>query len=166
MSIYFIADDFNGPVKIGITANIDRRIGQLQTGNPRSLKLMGFIKTESRKGDREIENALHKKYRDNNISGEWFLLYPDEVLDEIRKFPNRGFLAKSENCLKFLGCDRDGIAEIGGVWDWADLDWEDCCPYCGCICGLIYEEKVMLHECLNCGYHFFEDDIARDIPDE
>lgn len=159
MSVYFIADDFDGPVKIGISSNIDRRIPQLQTGNPRPLKLMGFIKTETREEDFELEREFHKIYRVKNISGEWFCLHPNEVLDAIRRFHYRGFLARSEDCLKFLGRDRDGIPEIGGVWDWGDLDWEDCCPYCGCVCGLVYEEELMLHECINCGYNWIENDI-------
>jgi hypothetical protein len=37
MSIYFIADNFGGDVKIGFAVDIEIRRIQLQTGNPRPL---------------------------------------------------------------------------------------------------------------------------------
>jgi hypothetical protein len=157
VSIYFIADDFGGNVKIGLAFDIYKRRIQLQTGNPRPLKLMGFIKTENKKDDHKIEKALHKKYQDSHISGEWFSISPNQVLDEISKYPYTGFVAKDDNALKFLGRDRDGVPEIGEVWAWQDLDWTECCPYCGCICGLVFSENILLYECLNCGYHLRDD---------
>jgi len=158
MSIYFIADDFNGSVKIGFAIDLNKRISNLQTGNPRPLKLMGFIKTANKVDDRKIEKALHKKYKNLHVSGEWFSVTPDQVLSEIQSYRYTGFLAKDIDALKTLGYDHDGIPEIGEVWAWQTLDWEECCPYCGCVCGLVFNENVMMHHCLNCGYHLQDDE--------
>ena len=172
--VYFIADNFDGAVKTGISSDIYRRRRELQTGNPRPLKLMGFIETKNRQELYKLENEIHNKYRDKNIAmgggTEFFSLSSGEVLATIRELHERpdllGFLAVSEDSLKFWFAENGFEGGIWDVWEWGTLNYEDCCPYCGCLCGLIYEEKVMLYECLYCGYHSLEEHIEKTILDE
>jgi hypothetical protein len=65
--VYFIQDGENGPVKIGLSNEPDKRISKLQTGNPRELFLRHVIP-----GDRAVENQLHKRFEPARIRGEWF----------------------------------------------------------------------------------------------
>ena len=66
--IYFIQQGEKGPVKIGHTSsNLMERVRALQLGNPLELKLIGSID-----GTPGIERALHKKFSEFNMRGEWF----------------------------------------------------------------------------------------------
>lgn len=159
MPIYFIVDDYDGPIKIGISKNVDKRLSTLQTGNPRELKLMAWIVTQGKSEDHETEQKLHRFFSEYRVRGEWFSLTPDHILEVLTSyFYYTGFLALNKESLKVIDTDQDGIPMVGEVWDWHKwgifrIDWDQCCPYCGCVCGLHYEEQVMLHECLYCGYH-------------
>ena len=70
--IYFIKSG-NKHVKIGYTANLSRRVKELQTGNPLYLTVLGTIP-----GGKETEQELHKLYdkyrikRKSTGSTEWF----------------------------------------------------------------------------------------------
>ena len=72
--IYFIEMEKNGFIKIGYTTgNAERRMAQLQTGQPLKLKLLGTIP-----GEREGEIGLHREFEEFRINGEWFI--PNEYL--------------------------------------------------------------------------------------
>lgn len=75
--IYFIQEEADGPIKIGVAKQPADRIKQLQGANPRQLFLRG-VKT----GFVRDERALHKKLAASRIRGEWFKPAP-EVLAEI-----------------------------------------------------------------------------------
>lgn len=66
--------DGRGLYKIGRTNDrgIDRRIGDLQTGNPFPLEFARILV-----GWRE--NALHTAFHEWRTLGEWFWLTPDQV---------------------------------------------------------------------------------------
>lgn len=69
--IYFIfsPDDPQSLVKIGYTkGSIAIRLAALQTGIPFRLSLIA-----AEKGDRSTEIALHRRFRESRIHGEWFL---------------------------------------------------------------------------------------------
>jgi len=63
-------------VKVGYSVNPEARVGELQTGNPRQLHLLAKVR-----GTREDERALHAKYIQYNLIGEWFIPTP-ELLNE------------------------------------------------------------------------------------
>ena len=68
MTIYFIEIEKIGSIKIGYTASSpERRMAQLQTGQPGKLLLIGTIP-----GDKEIETNLHKELNEYRLNGEWF----------------------------------------------------------------------------------------------
>lgn len=67
-------------IKIGRTKNLEKRIKQLQTGNPFDLT---FYKTIFIDNYKEIEVNLHKKYKHKNKRGEWFDIQFSDVDKEI-----------------------------------------------------------------------------------
>lgn len=70
--IYFIAcQEF---VKIGIAANVDDRLNQMQTGNPYELRLLKVMESANAEQDEESIHCALERYR---IRGEWFKLPPD-----------------------------------------------------------------------------------------
>jgi len=69
--IYFIqqAPEDDGPVKVGISNNPDRRIKSLQTGSPQKLRLRDRFWTPD---DSLVENTIHDLWSGVNKRGEWF----------------------------------------------------------------------------------------------
>lgn len=65
--VYFIQDGRKGAVKIGMTVDPEKRLRDLQTGNPRTLRIRHVIP-----GDRSTEKALHARFEPARIRGEWF----------------------------------------------------------------------------------------------
>ena len=64
--IYFIRSQ-NGRIKIGYTANIAKRMADLQTAHPEPLSLIVAIP-----GDMSAERALHRRFMADRLEGEWF----------------------------------------------------------------------------------------------
>lgn len=62
----------NAPVKIGVAANVEKRLVELQTGNPSELILMYKIPMNSRAHAYSIEAKLHREFKKHCIMGEWF----------------------------------------------------------------------------------------------
>lgn len=58
-------------VKIGYSVNPEKRIAELQCGNPRVLVLLGKVK-----GTPADEKAMHAKYIKDNVLQEWFRYSP------------------------------------------------------------------------------------------
>lgn len=71
--IYFVGPE-NGPIKIGKAKNVKARLGGIQTGHPEKLYVWGVMLANER-----LENALHRKFSDSRMSGEWFKR-SDEIL--------------------------------------------------------------------------------------
>lgn len=76
--VYLIVEKGGRYGKIGYSVNPQKRIAEVQTGNPRPLKLFGTIK-----GTEETERALHAKYIKDNSIQEWFRL-SDELKREFK----------------------------------------------------------------------------------
>ena len=74
-NIYFITD--REYVKIGIANDVHKRLKQLQTGNPKQLELLFFIK-----GELETELFLHNYYKEYKVKNEWFDLLPLNITKE------------------------------------------------------------------------------------
>lgn len=71
MILYLIQMGEDGPVKIGITSDIKKRLTELQVGNPKRLRI---LKTFELKDDYapSAEDSLHHSFRFTRMSGEWF----------------------------------------------------------------------------------------------
>ena len=76
--VYVITDGGDW-AKIGVANNVEARLRNLQTGNPRALFVIITIYTGSKSRDFLLEQALHERYKQHRISvggvpSEWFLL--------------------------------------------------------------------------------------------
>lgn len=156
MPVYFILEDNDADwrMKIGRATNLRGRRGALQTGNSRPLKVVGWIDA---KNAPLTEKQLHAKYADRNISPsggstarEWFFLQPADILEDLQHAGIEGFVEKNADAFEVVDHDRDGVPEYLGVWDWSSLEFDECCPFCGCFCGMHFQEASQMFHCLSC----------------
>jgi predicted GIY-YIG superfamily endonuclease len=71
--IYFVQCEMDGPIKIGFTDNVNRRMSALRSSNSEMLILLGVME-----GDRALEKEIQKLFEKKQ--GEWF--YPTPALYE------------------------------------------------------------------------------------
>lgn len=149
MPVYFLGEDENGctPIKIGVAKDITRRRRALQTGNPLELRLLGWIVSDD---DFGLERELHQWFEHQRARGEWFDIEPVEFLPHLVSAGQRGFVAKNADAFQITGYDSDAIPEYLGVWKWADLEIDECCPFCGCLCGMHFQEASQMYHCIQC----------------
>lgn len=68
--VYFVKAGPDGPIKIGSTGNIEKRIASLQTGCPYKIEILGIIECEAAS---KLERDLHRKFSSTRIdNSEWF----------------------------------------------------------------------------------------------
>lgn len=74
--IGFEDPQFHGIVKIGVTNNLKKRLGALQTGNPWRLEVKAIV---YRPDSFQFENWLHEHFDQYRMrsDGEWFQFGPD-----------------------------------------------------------------------------------------
>jgi hypothetical protein len=82
-NLYIIQSDVTGMIKVGRSKDPQKRLKQLQTGNPNKLKLIASFKGEGWK-----EKMLHERLRRYRLEGEWFSYdcvgsIPDSVYEQI-----------------------------------------------------------------------------------
>lgn len=80
MNIVYLVRSSNegpGPVLIGTTTarSLKRHIASLQRGNPEPLTI-----THTFDGDERLERALHVRFAEHRIRGDW---YAHEILDDL-----------------------------------------------------------------------------------
>lgn len=82
--VYFIQSGKKGAIKIGHTRNIEKRIAELQIGNPYELFLLCTIEVDGLAKTRKLERYLHRRFSQQHIRGEWFQknIKLKEVLEE------------------------------------------------------------------------------------
>lgn len=68
--VYFISD--GQFVKIGISNDVMKRLGDLQVGNPKPLTVLFSVPVRNKKDALELEYRLHNVYREFARCGEWF----------------------------------------------------------------------------------------------
>ncbi|MDO9520607.1 MAG: GIY-YIG nuclease family protein [Pseudohongiella sp.] len=154
MYTYFIVENEDSAewrIKIGFSKNPGKRIRELQTGSSRKLAILGWIES----GDSFLEKALHLKYQQHRLNGEWFSIEPEDVLEELRRKGASSFICIQSNAGTFLGCDKDAIPEYLGPWGWLDTEMEEFCPQCGWGGGVHFNEAIGSENCLRCGYPIF-----------
>lgn len=70
--IYCIGNQAQGICKIGFTTNVAQRVANLQIGSPYKLEILGTLE-----GDMIVERALHTRFQNYHMNGEWFSLAPE-----------------------------------------------------------------------------------------
>lgn len=75
--VYFVAcrDDF-GAIKIGYASDLGRRVSTLQNGCPHKLEALTCFWSDDPERD---EYALHRRFSEHLIRGEWFAPAPEIV---------------------------------------------------------------------------------------
>ena len=85
--IYIIKEGGSSYYKIGVSkSSTYARLKILQVGNPRKLEV---ILETAVSNYLELENELHKYYKDLNINGEWFILNEVLLKEIIKKIKAR-----------------------------------------------------------------------------
>jgi predicted GIY-YIG superfamily endonuclease len=80
MSFLYVIGNNTNRQKIGFSADVDRRLKTLQTGNPDKLNIHYFIECEDSKV-RKLEKKLHKELSYKRLNGEWFNMTPKEAIE-------------------------------------------------------------------------------------
>ena len=66
--VYFIQPKQGGPIKIGMSNDVQRRLDLFEPMNPYPLKCLGVIRT----GGARLEKSLHNQFQNSRLHGEWF----------------------------------------------------------------------------------------------
>lgn len=75
--VYFIKPKFrDGPIKIGSSTSLNRRIESLQTSNFEELEVIGAIERDDYKS---VERELHLRFVQWRVRGEWFAASPELI---------------------------------------------------------------------------------------
>ena len=83
MFIYVIGPYTHGPIKIGFTKDLHRRLKGIQTGHPEPLKIHYSVEVPDNQ-TRTIESIIHKENKFQRTSGEWFNLSISEGIQEVQ----------------------------------------------------------------------------------
>lgn len=84
--VYFIQAEQGGPIKIGRAWDPEKRIREVQCGNPYRLVLRHAEKTDD---PSDLENRLHRWFAEYRMEGEWFQAHP-VIADLGRCIPDPG----------------------------------------------------------------------------
>ena len=86
--LYFIQQGESGPVKIGITGNVESRKSSLQSASPHPLNTLLVIPHKNRHLAEKSEQFIHYLFSQLNMSGEWFIPAPHliEKIEYVKNF--------------------------------------------------------------------------------
>lgn len=71
-TVYFIQAGPAGPIKIGVTNEMPRRLKMLQNGNHEALSVIATVEA-----NRRYEQLMHRRFYLHRLRGEWFRPAPD-----------------------------------------------------------------------------------------
>ena len=77
--VYVIQSGSDGAIKIGISKNPEQRLSQLQTSNPKELRILYAWQVEDAT---MLERHLHFVFAEYRLSGEWFKP-ENEIMDKL-----------------------------------------------------------------------------------
>lgn len=135
--VYFIQEGNEGPIKIGFSNKLVDRLASIQTGNPRELRLLGWLK-----GNQAKESEIQDKFANYRIRGEWFEPSP-ELLDFIKNVTVRTTSDLQEKLGKF---ERKNVHNLNFLWDnW--LPRSECSMIVGqpATCKTLFALDVLCH---------------------
>lgn len=70
MRVYFVqAGDERGPIKIGVSSDVDARVSSIQTGNHLPCRVLASFEHSNAV---LVEKRLHRIFEDLRLEGEWF----------------------------------------------------------------------------------------------
>jgi hypothetical protein len=92
--VYIIQGEAGTEVKVGFTVDVDKRLKELQTGNPKILRPLIVLLAPP-----EVERQYHRQLAKSRVNGEWFS--GPEVDQFIRRADRvaRSMMAAYDDCL-------------------------------------------------------------------
>lgn len=81
--IYIISESTDGPVKIGFSANPDRRLKQLQTGHSGALTVQ-YKHEVLAENVKALERIIHRTLAHKRSRGEWFTISTEDAILEVK----------------------------------------------------------------------------------
>jgi hypothetical protein len=76
MPVYLIRSGSDGLVKIGFSKTVHKRLTKMQVGSPDKLTVLRILD-----GGKELEAALHARFKSYRVRGEWFTFSEDMLGD-------------------------------------------------------------------------------------
>ena len=110
MYVYFIKSGKKGAIKIGKSNRPEKRMAELQTGNPYKLYLIAFIHCETEKEAFSLEKKMHRLFRSQKMNGEWF-----HSSINLKKVTEISFKKREERLDKKLG--EDALSHMSSIMD-------------------------------------------------
>lgn len=101
-----------GPVKIGITGNVQSRLAAVQTGCHQRLEVLAAFNLPDRDAARLVESELHRLGKNWRLEGEWFDIDPIIAL-EVACGVVRLFLDGRSDELPSISAAEDEISRVG-----------------------------------------------------
>ena len=88
--VYIIqaGDKKNAPIKVGVSDDPEKRLKQLQTGNPKVLRLLMSFECKNKEHAFNLEKTLHLMLSGQGILNEWFSCSRTKVTRALNKISN------------------------------------------------------------------------------
>jgi hypothetical protein len=83
--VYVIGPVEGFPTKVGVAGNIEKRLCQLQTGSAEKLYLHAAFVANDRSAAFKLESLCKRRLKKSSMTGEWFNLFTDDVVDAIEQ---------------------------------------------------------------------------------
>lgn len=107
MAVYVIGP-VGGPFKIGTSFDVQRRLSALQTGSPLDLEVVIEIP-----GNHGLETALHDKFKNKRIRGEWFKLNNEDLQEILLMTPQESERIELPTVVLWPLEDYPGNSQLG-----------------------------------------------------
>ena len=120
--VYLIGEIESDAIKIGYGQNPDKRVIELQIGNPRELRLFHSFETNCAES---VEAFVQRKFSKNNIRGEWYNADINKIIDSINEgiiLANNGKLPNfSKNAyLRYIDGKLERMCTMCRIWKLVD----------------------------------------------
>ena len=77
------------PIKVGVADDVQKRMKQLQTGNPKELILVMHFECDDRAHAFRLEKTIHDILKGQRLWGEWFSVSKSKVMKLLNSMGNR-----------------------------------------------------------------------------
>ena len=88
--VYVIVSDY-GPIKIGVSDDVEKRLSQIQDGSFATLQIYDYWWLVDSKIAMRLERSAHDHFAERRVRGEWFSVPPEDAalaIEEIIKADN------------------------------------------------------------------------------
>jgi hypothetical protein len=66
----------------------------------------------------------------------------------IQKSPSAQiFVSKNADAFEIVGYHSDAIPEYPATSEWRDLETDECCPFCDCLCCMHFQDASQMYHC-------------------